>query len=51
MKVTIAELITATEIAERAVQGLQAAVRESEPLRLQVSSAEHLTAELSTDRG
>ena len=31
MKVTIAELITATEIAERAVQGLQAAVRESEP--------------------
>ena len=30
MKVTIAELITATEIAERAVQGPQAAVRESE---------------------
>ena len=30
MKATIAELITATEIAERAVEGLQAAVRDSD---------------------
>jgi predicted RNase H-like nuclease (RuvC/YqgF family) len=46
MKATIAELITATEAAERAVHGLQTAVHDSAPLREQVSSAERLSAEL-----
>jgi Domain of unknown function (DUF6468) len=46
MKATIAELITATEIAERAVRGLNNAVRESDELGEQLRSAEKLSAEL-----
>lgn len=46
-KATISELITATEIAERAIDGLKFTVREcDETLGARMSSGEHLSADL-----
>jgi hypothetical protein len=47
LKATIAELITATEIAERAIGGLKLTVREvNEHLGSQLTSAEQMTEQL-----
>jgi hypothetical protein len=48
LKATIAELITATEIAERAIGGLKLTVRDvNENLRNQISSASELSDQLN----
>ncbi|HVV60437.1 MAG TPA: DUF6468 domain-containing protein [Pseudolabrys sp.] len=48
LRATIAELITATEIAERAIGGLKSTMREAEqPLAARLEDAERLTSDLS----
>ena len=50
LKATIAELITATEIAERAIQGLKVTVRECDTtLGERLRSAEHFVAEIDRE--
>lgn len=48
LRATISELITATEIAERAIGGLKSTMREAEqPLAARLEDAERLTSDLS----
>jgi hypothetical protein len=48
LRATIGELITATEIAERAIGGLKSTMREAEqPLAARLEDAERLTSDLS----
>jgi Domain of unknown function (DUF6468) len=52
LRATIAELITATEIAERAIAGLKSTMRESEQsLGTRLQRAENVTAEIERQLG